>query len=406
MEQSYRVLLARGRTRRLVAALSAAWLSFGMVGLAIFLAAHRESGSYEIAGVSVAAFSVGSGVLAPLRGRVLDRHGARRWLPSFAVGYAAGLLAFAGFVAAGSRSWVLPACAAVAGAMAPPLIASLRALWPRVVEQTLLRRAYALTSVVGDIGLVVAPALGGLLFVVAPWLPLVLCAASAIAAAVVVARASDHLARSEPRTASGSFSMSRLRLLLVVEVALGGALGLLEVAVPAAATRWGDTTYSGFLLGAFALGSVAGGIWFGRRDWNACPERRYLIATLALALALAPLAAATSAATLAPLLIIAGLGYGPATVSLFEDLDTVAPSHATEALTWITTAGAAGTAAGSAASGLATARLGLWAPFVSASLVLAAAAAVGLFWHGRRGVLDAESSMNDSTPGLMGASAD
>jgi MFS family permease len=321
MEQSFRVLLAHGQTRRLVAALGAAWLSFGMVGLAIFLAAHRESGSYEVAGVSVATFSVGSGVLGPVRGRVLDRHGVRRWLPAFAVGYAAGLLALVVFVAVGSRSWVLPVCAAVAGATAPPLIASVRALWPRVVEQTLLRRAYALTSVVGDIGLVTAPALGGLLFVVAPWLPLVICAASAIAAAVVVARASDHLARSEQRTASGSFLISGLRLLVIVEVALGVALGLVEVAVPAAATRWGDTTYSGFLLGSFALGSVAGGIWFGRRDWNASAERRYLISTFALALTLAPLVAATGAATLAPLLIIAGLGYGPATVSLFEALD-------------------------------------------------------------------------------------
>jgi hypothetical protein len=41
MHASYRALLARGPARRLVAALAAAWLSFGMVGLAILLTAAR-----------------------------------------------------------------------------------------------------------------------------------------------------------------------------------------------------------------------------------------------------------------------------------------------------------------------------------------------------------------------------
>lgn len=382
---TYRALLVRGRSRQLIAALGAVWLSFGMVGLAIFLTAHRASGSYGVAGVAVAAFSVGSGLLAPLRGRLLDRRGARPWLPVFAGGYATALLALVGVAHAGAGSWPLSLCAAVAGASAPPLVASLRALWPRVVEQTLVRRAYALTSVVGDIGLVAAPALGGLLFVVAPWLPLAVCAISAIAAALVVARVPAPAVRREAKAKVAAPLLPRgLGVLLAVEVALGIALGLVEVAVPAAATRWGETSYSGFLLGAFALGSVAGGIWFGRRDWKSPPQRRYLVATLLLALALAPPIAATGAAMLAPLLLISGLGYGPATISLFEALDTLAPSRATEALTWATTAGAIGTAAGSAASGWAIGKLGPWASFAAASLTLAVAATLGL-WSNQQG---------------------
>ena len=382
MDGTYRALLARGRSRQLMAALGAAWLSFGMVGLAIFLTAHRTSGSYGLAGVAVAAFAVGSGLLAPLRGRLLDRSGARPWLPAFAGGYAIALLAFAGLARAGASSWALSLCAAAAGASAPPLVASLRALWPRVVQQAQVRRAYALTSVIGDIGLVVAPALGGLLFVVAPWLPLAVCAISAIAAALAVARVSASAGRREAKAmvkVAAPLLTRGLKVLLAVEMALGIALGLADVAIPAAATRWGETSYSGFLLGAFALGSVAGGIWFGRRDWKSSPQRRYLVATLFLALALVPPIAATGAATLAPLLIISGLAYGPATISLFEALDTLAPSRATEALTWVTTAGAIGTAAGSAVSGWAIGRFGLWAPFAAASLTLAVAAALGLW---------------------------
>jgi predicted MFS family arabinose efflux permease len=170
----------------------------------------------------------------------------------------------------------------------------------------------------------------------------------------------------------------RFAVLVAVETALGMALGLIEVAVPTAATRWGATAYSGLLLAMFALGSLLGGVWFGRRGWRAAAERRYLLAALFLAIALLPPIAATDAVSLAPLLLVAGLAYGPATISLFEALDDLAPSRPTEAFTWITSAAAAGTAAGSAAAGWATTSVGLWAVFGAASAVLGAAAAVGL----------------------------
>jgi predicted MFS family arabinose efflux permease len=168
------------------------------------------------------------------------------------------------------------------------------------------------------------------------------------------------------------------RRLLAVSAALGSSLGLVEVAVPAAATRWGIAAYSGFLLGAFALGSVAGGLWFGRRDWRRPADERYLLAVLILAVALAPPAVATMPAVLAPLLVIAGLGFGPATIALFEALDILAPQCATEALTWVTTAEALGTALGASASGFASTHLGSWAPYAAASLLLSLASTLAL----------------------------
>jgi predicted MFS family arabinose efflux permease len=167
-------------------------------------------------------------------------------------------------------------------------------------------------------------------------------------------------------------------MLLAVSVALGAAFGLIEVAVPAAATRWHATAYSGLLLAAFAMGSIIGGLWFGHRCWRQSPEQRYLIALLLLATALVPLLAATDAATLAPLLIIAGLPYGPATISLFEALDLLPPARRTEAFTWFTTAEAIGVAIGASASGWASTNLGTEIPFALASLTLALATAAGL----------------------------
>ena len=231
------------------------------------------------------------------------------------------------------------------------------------------------------------PALCGLLFVLAPWSPLALCASSPLLAAVVVIRKTPSPKR-EPSRHSAEPSLlasSAMRRLLVVSVAVGVAFGLIEVAVPASATRWGIERYSGLLLAAFAVGSIVGGLWFGRRHWRRSPQQRYLIATACLAVALAPLALATSPEVLALLLFVAGLGYGPATISLFEALDAVTRSRSTEALTWVTTAEAAGIAAGAAASGWIVSAFGARSPFVVAAVALAVTA-IGVLTHdhGRR----------------------
>jgi MFS family permease len=379
MAESYRALFVRGRSTQLIAGLGIAWLSFGMVGLAILLTTHRATGSYGLAGVAVAAFSVGSGVLAVPRGRLLDRRGTRPFLLVFATGYAAALLALAGLAQVNARPWMLILCAGASGASAPPLVASLRAQWPSVVEEALVRRAYALTSAVGDAGLVAAPALAGLLFLRVPWLPLVICALSAVAAALVVVPDANRPTTEKPSITSAAALPTRSFAVLVgVEAALGVALGLVDVAVPAAATSWRATADAGLLLAAFALGSVLGGIWFGRRHWRAAPERRYLVAALLLALGLLPPIAATGPIELAPLLLVAGLGYGPATISLFEALDNLANSRATEAFTWMTTSAAVGAAVGSVAAGWAATSIGLWAAFAAASTVLSVAAVFGL----------------------------
>jgi MFS family permease len=385
VNDSYRALLGRPVARGVFLAISAAWLSYGILTLALFLVVHRATGSSAVAGAAVGAFSFGSALSAPLRGRILDRRGVRPWLLIFAIGYGSMLTLLALAARFEPRAWLLLLCAAAAGLSVPPLIAVLRNLWSSVVEDSLLRRAYAVTALLGDVGAVVPPMLAGLIFVLSPSTPLLIAAAAALIAAAIAtvlssateptrdttahAEARDRLAGSRP-----------MRALLGVSVALGAAFGLVQVAIPAAAIRWGHPGYSGLLLGAFALGSVAGGLWYGRRRWQRPPEQRYLFAVLVLALALAPTLAATNAVTLAPLLILAGLGSGPATISLFEALDLIAPKRGTEALTWITTAEAIGTAAGAAASGWASTSIGTWTPFAAGSTLLAVAATAALLW--------------------------
>jgi predicted MFS family arabinose efflux permease len=87
---------------------------------------------------------------------------------------------------------------------------------------------------------------------------------------------------------------------------------------------------------------------------------------------------APEALALGALLVVAGLGYGPATVALFECLDGEVGVGATEALTWVTTAEALGAAAGAAVAGLLVSRVGPSAPFAVAAAVLAVPALAAL----------------------------
>lgn len=374
MAGGYRAVAARPGARRLLAAIGLAWLGFGMELLAVFLSVQRATGSTVAAGLAVASFSVAAAALAPVRGRLLDRRGTRPWLALFAGGSGAALVLLAFAAHAGAGAAVLVGIAGAAGLAAPPLVASLRLRWADVLPEAELRRGYTLTSLIGDAGMVVGPAVAGLLFTLAAWLPLTLSGA-AIATAGLMAGASP------PRQRDGAparLAGPAMTTLVVVSVALGLAMGMVEVAVPAGALEWDVAGWAGVMLGALAAGSIAGGLWFGRRSWGGTPLRRYTLAAGTLGLLILPLAAATGPVSLGGLLLLTGLAYGPATIALFEALDLVAPGRGTEAFTWITSAEAGGAAGGAAAAGWLAAHPGLPWAFASAAAVLTAAAAWGV----------------------------
>ena len=365
MTASYLELVRRRPARRLLYALSVTTLSFGMLSLVVVLSVEQATGSYRDGGFAVAAFALCAGITAPARGRLVDRRGARRWLPGLATGYAAALVGLDLAAKNGGAAWLLIALSALAGASCPPLFASARAVWPYAVEAELLRRGYAMTALIADVGQVAGPVVASLLFLVSGWPGALVCAAFGVAGALLSLPARG-LAGADVRPAPmpALRESPKLAGLLCVSVVFGGSLGVVKVAVPAAAGHWGHAALAGPLLGLFAAGSVTGGLWYGTRHWRAPVLDRYLRAGFALGLLLAPAAFAGSAAQLAPVLFAAGLAFGPANVALFESLDVLAPGSGTEALTWITTAEAGGSAAGSALAGILVTRVGVAAlPF-------------------------------------------
>ena len=105
--QSYLALVRVAPARRLIYALFAACISYGMLPLAILLSVQEATGSYPNGGFAVACFGVTAGVSAPFRGRLVDRRGARRWLPGLACASAACLVALDLLGELSAPTWVL-----------------------------------------------------------------------------------------------------------------------------------------------------------------------------------------------------------------------------------------------------------------------------------------------------------
>jgi MFS family permease len=347
---AYRSLLAGARARRLALASVLGWLGFGALSLGIVLTVQRATGSASTAGLALAGDALGAGLLAPVRGRVVDRFGPRRALLPFALGSGAALLALALSAQAGAAGWLLVALATVAGLSAPPLIASARVVWPQVVESEHLPAAYGVQALLGDLGAVVGPAFAGAVAALAsPSGALIACAVLPAAGALLLA-ALPWPERAPSAGRRGALASAGMRTLVLADAGLYAGLGALEVALPAVAAESGAAASAALPLAVFAGASAVASLVYGARPAPAA--RRYLLGSVALVVFCAPLAALEDVWALAAVLVFAGAAFAAVNVAVYALLDTVAPAGAgAEALTWLTSAGAAGMAAGAALSG-------------------------------------------------------
>jgi hypothetical protein len=378
MLSSYRALFARAGARPLALACALGWFAFTGYGLAIILVVHAAAHSFSVAGGAVAAFSAGSGLAAPARGRLIDRRGAG----GLAVFVAAHGCALAGLIAAcalHATTIVLLGTAAMAGAVVPPLIGTARAVWSEVAGDELSKPAHALNASLADAAQLVSPGLtGALAAAFAPTLALAVLLAAVSAAGVVVVRIARRRRVSTDRRAAGGIwgvitESPSLRTLVACDVAGGMWTGAMEVAATALAARHGAAELAAVPLSAAACGGIAGALWVGSRAVAPRATSRYLGGSLLAALVLPLAVVSPSLASVTGISIVAGAGYGILGAALFELLDRIVPSQrAVEAFTWLTTGQAAGSAAGAALAGALVRR-----SIASAFLLIAVCAMAG-----------------------------
>jgi MFS family permease len=327
-----------------------------MVPLALLLMVQQQTGSYAIAGLASATLGVASAVMAPVLGRLADRRGPRPVLFTQAATYPALLALLVAVVLGGAPNAAVIGASALAGAATPLVSGTVRALWSRV-DVRVRPTAYALDATATELVFVVGPTMVAVLAVFAsPAIAVGLAGVLAVAGALGIATSKATRAYVPVAgPASGMFSTvlsPGMPRLLVSGAALMLGFGALEVAIPAFADDLGSPGLSGLLLALWALGSTAGGLWFGARVIGASLPRQYRLLLLGVTIGLAPLAWVSSPWALGVLLFLGGTAIAPTLTVQNTLVGSIAPVHATtEAFTWLSTITVGSSAVGAAVGG-------------------------------------------------------
>lgn len=279
------------------------------------------AGGVAVAGLMIAA-ALPLVVLAPVAGRLADRVDSRTLLIAVGLAQAAVCAALA-YAQRPALIIVLAALLSSGLAVTQPTLA---ALLPDMVRPADLPRAAALNQTAGAVGMLVAPALAGLLvgqFGVR--LPLLLDAASffALVAAGLLLRTRRGGHRSVPAGAAAPspvrwrLRQDRLVLASVVAVAATiagvGAISVIDVFFVRETLRAGTTTYG--LVGAAWTGGLLVGAWLLARPVRRARDDGALVRGLLVVLGVTCLvviagAGAPSAAWLMPLWLLGGVFNG------------------------------------------------------------------------------------------------
>jgi MFS family permease len=389
----YAAVLRVPHVAPLIAATLLARFPIGINALAIILYLRAERGSFAVAGAVAGALAAGSGIGAPIQGRLVDAFGARRVLVPLGMIHAAALGAIVATAEAGAPVAVLIACGLAAGFAIPPTSSVLRSMWPALLREQpeLVGAAYALDSVMIELIFVLGPLLtAGVAAVLSPAAALVVSAVSVIAGTIAFtalppARALRPAGNRPAAGVLGALASPGVRTLVLTSLPAGIGIGICEVTLPAFSHDMDAPSMAGVLLALWSIGSAAGGLVYGALRNRPPLNRVHLAITAGLPVSLLPMAAAPSVAVMALIVIPAGMFVAPLLATRNELIGWVAPEGSrTEAYTWPVTAFVGGIAIGSALAGT----LVEAASWRTAFLVAGAFAAVGtLVAVARRGTV-------------------
>jgi len=366
---TYRHLLRLPDAARFAATAAAGRVGIAMTGLGLLLLVRARTGSYADAGAVVAAFAVAEALLGPQVARLIDRCGQTRVVPVAVTAHAA---AVAGLLLGAAPPLVL---AALAGATIPQLGALSTARWVALLRRrdlgALLPTAFSLESLVNALAYLAGPVLVTVLAgAVAPALGTATAGVLVVGSGLGLALQRSTSPVPGPALAAGPGrrpALLRTGFLAVVAVnlALGVHFGASQVAVTAFAAERGAPETAGVLFGISSAAGLLAGWAYGRRRWRTPAPRQLALLGAALALACGVLAATTSLPVAGAALLIAGAVVPPVLVLSTVLAEGHVPARSlTQALTWLNSAAAGGSAAATALAGLAVDRGGAGAAFL------------------------------------------
>jgi MFS family permease len=362
-----------------------------MAGLGTVLLISAVTGRYGVAGSVAAVGSLGTAAGAPQVARLTDRYGQGRVLAPVAAGFAVSVLGLVVAVQLSAPSWSFFLPGIAAGATMPSLGPMARARWSSLLAGSpRLHTAFSLESVADELCFIVGPAAVTILATqVHPAAGLAVTVALCLAGTLWFASQRDTEPRPQApsppgRAAAGAAARSRLAaptlaVLAPVSFFLGGMFVTVDLSTVAFATSLGHKPISGLILGAYALGSATGGLWYGSRTWQMPVARRMAVTLTATVAGVCTFWAMPDLVLLTIVIYLCGMTIAPTLIAAFSLLEATAlPGRSTEAMSWLSTGISIGVAAGSTAAGFILDAFGPRWGYIFAAACGAAAAALYL----------------------------
>ena len=378
----FRPVLGVPGVPRLLVAYVLSRMPSSMGPLALILLVEECTNAYGLAGIVTGVFGLGQALASPVQGRIIDRHGQTGLLVGGAAVFAAGLVLVVVAALDGLAPVMLIGSALVAGLGYPPVASCMRVLWPRMVPAAEVSTAYTLEATVQEAVFVSGPVFTSILVAVHSAAAAVLAAAvcglvGTVLFALTPASRARTVGTDHHTSGGGPLRSPGVRTILTNMVLVAVAVGFLQIAVASFTAQKGAATMSGWLLGVWTLGSLAGGLLYGARRWRGGIGWRMVYLLAAMGVVYALLAVVGSIPLFGVVIVFAGLPLAAWTSCSYVLIDRLAPNGTeAEAFGWMATAFLAGLFLGSATAGFVVDSLGVMATLVIATASLLTAAAL------------------------------
>lgn len=335
---------------RVVATQLVARFPFGMMSLAFVMHIEFVHGSYAIAGIALAAETIGAAISGPLLSRKIGAWGARRVIMLAALISGLAMAAIAAFE---SPPLTMIMLALVVGLSSPPIQAAVRTIYPTLVPKKQLTSLFSLDATAQELIWVIGPVLATLLAaqISTAFAVMVMAGMQVFGAILFLANREvrDIVIPKSTRKMGGVLKNKIVIANVIIGMLLVGSFSGVEVGSVAILD---NKALAGAVIAALSVGSILGGVFLGPRARTRWALSKYLgIILLGYGLVFFN---PTDALWMAICFFIAGIGIAPALGVLGAIVATsLKMSDTAEAYGWIGTGQLMGFAAGAALAGIA-----------------------------------------------------